>query len=312
KRIFRYLKGKPHLGLWYPKDSPFDLVAYSDRDYAGASLDRKSITGGCQFLRSRLISWQCKKQTVVATSSTEAEYVAGASCYAQVLWIQNQILDYVRVEHLEHDKVAQDLEILKLKTRVKRLEKVNKVKTVKLGRLRKVKTSQRIKSLDDTLMEDVSNQGREFNRAEDVMKETEEVREYIVDTQVEGRQADIYHIDTNHAVKVLSMQEDESEVHEAVEVVTTAKLITEVVAAVSETVSAAAVIPSTAVPSIRRRRGVVIRDPEEESSEKTPTETKSKDKGKGILVEEPKPIKKKQQVEMDEDHELAARLRAEE
>nr|GEX53189.1 putative ribonuclease H-like domain-containing protein [Tanacetum cinerariifolium] len=82
KRIFRYLKGKPHLGLWYLKDSPFDLVAYSDSDYAGASLDRKSTTGGCQFLGSRLISWQCKKQTVVATSSTEAEYIAGASCYA--------------------------------------------------------------------------------------------------------------------------------------------------------------------------------------------------------------------------------------
>nr|GEW63143.1 putative ribonuclease H-like domain-containing protein [Tanacetum cinerariifolium] len=79
KRIFRYLKGKPHLGLWYPKDSPFDLVAYSDSDYAGASLDKKSTTGGCQFLGCRLISWQCKKQTVVATSSTEAEYVAVAS-----------------------------------------------------------------------------------------------------------------------------------------------------------------------------------------------------------------------------------------
>nr|GFA23901.1 hypothetical protein [Tanacetum cinerariifolium] len=60
-------------------DSPFDLVAYSDSDYAGASLDRKSTTGGCQFLGCRLISWQCKKQTVVATSSTEAEYVATAS-----------------------------------------------------------------------------------------------------------------------------------------------------------------------------------------------------------------------------------------
>nr|GEW88981.1 hypothetical protein [Tanacetum cinerariifolium] len=94
KRMFRYLKGKPHLGLWYPKDSPFNLVAYSDSDYAGASLDRKSTTGGCQFLGYRLISWQCKKQTVVATSSTEAEYVAAASCCAQVLWIQNQLLDY--------------------------------------------------------------------------------------------------------------------------------------------------------------------------------------------------------------------------
>ncbi|GJR34877.1 putative ribonuclease H-like domain-containing protein [Tanacetum coccineum] len=94
KRIFRYLKGQPKLGLWYPKDSPFDLEAYTDSDYAGASLDRKSTTGGCQFLGSRLISWQCKKQTIVANSTTEAEYVAAASCCGQVLWIQNQMLDY--------------------------------------------------------------------------------------------------------------------------------------------------------------------------------------------------------------------------
>nr|GEV12199.1 uncharacterized mitochondrial protein AtMg00810-like [Tanacetum cinerariifolium] len=100
KRIFRYLKGKPHLGLWYPKDSPFDLVAYSESDYAGVSLDRKSITGGCQFLGCRLISWQCKKQTVVATSFTEAEYVAAVSCCAQVLWIQNQLLDYGLTMHV--------------------------------------------------------------------------------------------------------------------------------------------------------------------------------------------------------------------
>nr|GEX99012.1 uncharacterized mitochondrial protein AtMg00810-like [Tanacetum cinerariifolium] len=77
-----------------PKDSPFNVVAYSDSDYTGASFDRKSTTGGCQFLGCRLISWQCNKQTVVATSSTKAEYVAAASCCAQVLWIQNQLLDY--------------------------------------------------------------------------------------------------------------------------------------------------------------------------------------------------------------------------
>nr|GFB54443.1 hypothetical protein [Tanacetum cinerariifolium] len=69
------------------RDSPFDLVAYSYSDYAGASLDRKSTTRGCQFLRCRLISWQCKKQIIVATSSTEAEYVAAAISYAQMLWI---------------------------------------------------------------------------------------------------------------------------------------------------------------------------------------------------------------------------------
>ncbi|GJZ51863.1 putative ribonuclease H-like domain-containing protein [Tanacetum coccineum] len=80
KRIFRYLKGQPKLGLCYPKDSPFDLVAYTDSDYTGASLDRKSTTGGCQFLGCRLISWQCKKHTVVANSTTKAEYVAASSC----------------------------------------------------------------------------------------------------------------------------------------------------------------------------------------------------------------------------------------
>ncbi|GJU37838.1 putative ribonuclease H-like domain-containing protein [Tanacetum coccineum] len=80
KRIFRYLKGKPKLGLWYPRESSFDLVAYSDSDYGGANLDRKSTIGGCQFLGHRLISWQCKKQTIVATSTTEVEYAAAANC----------------------------------------------------------------------------------------------------------------------------------------------------------------------------------------------------------------------------------------
>nr|GEX19783.1 hypothetical protein [Tanacetum cinerariifolium] len=196
-----------------------------------------------------------------------------------------------RVEHLEHDKVAQGLEIIKLKIRVKKREKTNKVKTLKLRRLRK--------------------------------EETEEVRDNAHDAQVERRQAKIYQTDIDHATKVLSMKEDKPEIQEAVEVVTTAKLITKVIAAVSETVSAAAVVQAAVpvaltetvnaaivvttaasvkadVPSTRRRRGVVIRDPEEESSTKTPTESKSKDKGKGIMVEEPKPMKKKQQVELDE------------
>nr|GEZ25079.1 copia protein [Tanacetum cinerariifolium] len=94
KRIFRYLKGQPKLDLWYLKDSLFDLVAYTNSDYAGASLDMKSTTGGCQFFRCRLISWQCKKQTVVANSTTKVEYVAASSCCGQVLWIQNQLLDF--------------------------------------------------------------------------------------------------------------------------------------------------------------------------------------------------------------------------
>nr|GFC21365.1 putative ribonuclease H-like domain-containing protein [Tanacetum cinerariifolium] len=85
KRIFKYIKGHHKLGLWYPRDSPFDLEAFSDSDYAGAAGDRKSTTGGCQFMERRLISWQCKKQTIVATSSCEAEYMAAASCCGQVV-----------------------------------------------------------------------------------------------------------------------------------------------------------------------------------------------------------------------------------
>ncbi|GJY37965.1 putative ribonuclease H-like domain-containing protein [Tanacetum coccineum] len=83
KRIFRYLNGKPKLGLWYPRVSSFDLEAYSDSDYARANINRKSTTGGCQFLGRRLILWQCKKQTIMATSTTEAEYVDAVNCCGQ-------------------------------------------------------------------------------------------------------------------------------------------------------------------------------------------------------------------------------------
>nr|GEU58660.1 hypothetical protein [Tanacetum cinerariifolium] len=84
-RIFKYLTAYP-TSLWYPRDSSFDLEAFSDSDYASVNGDRKSTTGGCQFLKKRLIYWQCKKQTIVTTSSYEAEYVAAASCCGQSTW----------------------------------------------------------------------------------------------------------------------------------------------------------------------------------------------------------------------------------
>ncbi|KAJ9541753.1 hypothetical protein OSB04_028259 [Centaurea solstitialis] len=87
-------QGSTRLGLWYPNDSSFDLVAYTDSDYGGANMDRKFTSGGCQFLGVRLVSWQCKKQTIVSQSTTEAEYIAASHCCSQVLWIQNQMLDY--------------------------------------------------------------------------------------------------------------------------------------------------------------------------------------------------------------------------
>nr|GFA89359.1 hypothetical protein [Tanacetum cinerariifolium] len=150
---------------------------------------------------------------------------------------------------LENDKAAQQLEIVQLKARVKKLEKIHK--------------------------------------------------------------SEIYNIDLDHSSKVLSMQEDDTEVQEAVEIITTAKLMTEVVTAVTTQVAAASIpIPAakpktltiTTAPAVstRRRKGVVIRDPEEELTSDTPAETpKVKDKGKRILIEAPKPVNKKDQIEMD-------------
>ncbi|XP_073152668.1 secreted RxLR effector protein 161-like [Henckelia pumila] len=94
KRILRYLKETQNVGLWYAKHNSFNLVGYLDADYAGCKLDRKSTSGSCQFLGDRLISWFSKKQTSIATSTTEAEYLAAGSCCAQLLWIQQQLRDY--------------------------------------------------------------------------------------------------------------------------------------------------------------------------------------------------------------------------
>nr|GEZ18045.1 hypothetical protein [Tanacetum cinerariifolium] len=122
------------------------------------------------------------------------------------------------------------------------------------------------------------------------------------------KHAEMYNIDIDHSSKVLSIQEDDTEVQEAVEIVTTAKLMTEVVTAATQVVAASTPIPAVKpkilniaaalAVSTRRRKGVVIRDPEEELSFDTPAETpKVKDKGKGILIEALKPMKKKDQIE---------------
>ncbi|KAI3493174.1 hypothetical protein L1887_42164 [Cichorium endivia] len=94
KTIFRYLHGTTAYGLWYPANSGFYIQAYSDSDLGGYSIDRKSTSGGCQFLDGKLISWQSKKQTCVSISTAEAEYVAAAACTSQIIWIQSQLKDY--------------------------------------------------------------------------------------------------------------------------------------------------------------------------------------------------------------------------
>nr|GEX88017.1 hypothetical protein [Tanacetum cinerariifolium] len=187
-----------------------------------------------------------------------------------------------RVEGLESANTAQQLEILKLKARVKKLERLNKVKSSKLRRLKKVGTSQCIESSED-------------------------------EENVKGRQADsqaeIYNIDLDHTSKVLSMQEDS----ELQEVIPAAE---PVVAAITIPISAAKpkglkAIPAAPTASTRKRKGVVIRDPEEELHDDTPAETQSaKDKGKCIFVEDLKPMKKKDQIAIDAEY--ARKLQEEE
>ncbi|GKD00405.1 retrovirus-related pol polyprotein from transposon TNT 1-94 [Tanacetum coccineum] len=94
KRIFKYLNGTPSLGLWYQKCLGFDPKEYSDSDYVGCNMDRKSTSCACQLLRGKLVCWSAKKQQSIAMSSAEAEYVAAAGCYANILWMKSQLADY--------------------------------------------------------------------------------------------------------------------------------------------------------------------------------------------------------------------------
>ncbi|GJX58529.1 hypothetical protein Tco_0289919 [Tanacetum coccineum] len=82
------------MGLWYPKDSGFELKAFADADYAGCHDTRRSTSGSAQFLRHRLVSWSSKKQKSTAISTTEAEYIALSGCCAQILWMRSQLRDY--------------------------------------------------------------------------------------------------------------------------------------------------------------------------------------------------------------------------
>ena len=94
KQILRYLKHTPDLALWYPKGCNFDLIGYTDADYAGFMVDRKSTSGMAHFLGPCLVSWATKKQHSVAMFTAEAKYAATASCCAQLLWIKQQLKDF--------------------------------------------------------------------------------------------------------------------------------------------------------------------------------------------------------------------------
>nr|GEW17674.1 hypothetical protein [Tanacetum cinerariifolium] len=184
-----------------------------------------------------------------------------------------------RVEHLGLDKFAQAMEITKLKQRVKKLKRRNKVKVLKLRRLQNVGTTQRIDTSDDTMMDDVSNQGRMIV----------EIDQDVDDVLEDDKDKD---------------ESEPTEVQEVVEVVTTAKLITEVITDASDTITAA----STTITAAKARVSAATLTAAPLRVTAAP-KAKSKDKGKGILVEEPKPLKKQAQIEQDEKY--ARELKAE-
>nr|GEX29324.1 hypothetical protein [Tanacetum cinerariifolium] len=188
---------------------------------------------------------------------------------------------------------SQALETTKLKSRVKKLEKEKKVRVLKLRRLKNVRTSQRIDTSDDTVMDDASNEGRiiddlDKDDAVALMHDKEEDKKeeeskVVEDDQVQGRQAEsqaeIYKIDMDHASKVL---------------ITATSTIISAAEPYVPTATITATLVRVAVTSTRRRKGVVIRDPEEESTTSSiiPADTRSKVKGKWMMVEEAKPLKK--------------------
>jgi hypothetical protein len=94
KRILRYLVSTPCFGIWYPKGSTFDLIGYSDSDYAECKVDRKSTSETCQFLERSLVSWSSKKQTSISLSTAEAEYVAAGQFCTQLLWMRQTLRDF--------------------------------------------------------------------------------------------------------------------------------------------------------------------------------------------------------------------------
>nr|GEX45431.1 hypothetical protein [Tanacetum cinerariifolium] len=309
KRIFRNLKGQPKLGLWYPKDSPFDLEAYTDSDYADASLDMKSTIGGCQFLGCRLISWQCKKQTVVADSTTESEYIAASNCYEQVLWIQNQLLDYGY--NFMNTKIFIDNEsticIVKnpvFHSKTKHIEIrhhfIRDSYEKRLIQVIKIHTNHNVADLlteafDKEFRRITSKQGR-------TIEEIDENAKIALDDETLGRTND----DEMFGVDDLAGEEVVMETTTGVK--DSATPTTDVTKDEVTMAQALAALKITTVVPTPRAKGVVFH---KQKQSQIPIVSSSKDKGKAKMIEPEVPIKRKKHMRIDEEL-LAEKLQARE
>nr|GEU35818.1 hypothetical protein [Tanacetum cinerariifolium] len=285
-RKFRLTKGKS-------ASTPIDIEKPLLKDPDGEDVDvhtYKLMIGSLMYLTSSRpdIMFACKKQTVIATSSTEAEYVAAASCCAQVLWIQNQLLDYGVFEKNVTCLIYLNYWLSHHTTNGSQFTMSNPHKNWLVQK-------------QMALGKDSSNSLMAGNLPKIIWYSTHHVtlmKSWLAQKQTALDQDDDVALmdDKEEDKKDEEAKEDEpAKVQEVVDIVTTA--------------NAASV--RVAVASIKRRKGVVIRDLEEESTTSSIIldDTKFNDKGKGIMVEEPKPLKKKQQVKMDEEY--ARKLHAE-
>ncbi|GJV35945.1 putative ribonuclease H-like domain-containing protein [Tanacetum coccineum] len=329
------------------RDSPFDLEAFSNSDYAGACLDRKSTTGGCQFLGKRLISWQCKKQTVVANSTTEVEYVAATNCVDRIR-SDLHLEDAGGIDCLPTATIFEELARMGRKQKkttavphpsdstanvpneefvpthsndpllsVKKLEKKAGLRTYKFKRLYKVGVTRRVEYSDDESLgaqKDASNQGRSI---EDIDKDAEVS---LVD-ETQGRSDDAEMFDTDALIgnevfaKNDMIEKDQDVIPKEVSTaapsttIVSPPVITEVEITLAQTLAK--------LKSAKSK--VVIQEPVQnvsESTTRTPTSVSSssiKDKGKAKMDGLEVPLKKKDQIALDEEmaRNLEAQIQAE-
>nr|GEU41788.1 hypothetical protein [Tanacetum cinerariifolium] len=294
KRIFRYLKGQSKLGLLYPKDSPFDLVAYTDSDSVGASLDRKSTTGDCQYLGCRLISWQCKKQTMVVNSITKFEYMDASSCCGQVLWIQNQLLDYGKSD----TQVPQPSD----PTNNVADEVIHKELGDSLVRVAITASSLEAK-------QDNSNINKTQSKAtpnESSSQGTNSDGSPRVESSGDDESLEMFVVNALDGEEVFVARQNENVVEEVVDVAQVSTAATTITIITEEITLAQAL---KALKTLKpKAKGVVIQETSESTTTTIPKQ-QSQDKGKGRMVEEPVKPKKKDQIRLDK--EAAKRSQAE-
>ncbi|GKA21120.1 putative ribonuclease H-like domain-containing protein [Tanacetum coccineum] len=285
-----------------PKVSHLHAVKRIFRYLKGASLDRKSTIGDCQFLGCRLISWQCKKHTVVVNSIIEAEYIAASNCYGQVLCIQNQLLDY---RDSNEKKLIQIIKIHTDKNVADFLTKAFDVINAaghKLTADRHKLTADRHKLAADRhkLTADGITYYCWFDNLADEAVNEENVSKHSNDPLLSGEEDA-----SKHGRKIYDIDADEDITLENVHdenMIDTCVFNDEKVFVGHDMAKKESVRPKT--------KGVVMQEPSETTT--TTTTFPLKDKGKGIMLEEPLKMKKKDQDKVETDYDLAQRLQAKE